>query len=67
MDLQTRDECIAYTNWLNTLHKSGFPKNKNGTFMNCWELYDHYYNLVKSEGGLIRETYIKHAKQSVST
>jgi len=59
-----RVECIAYNNWLTTLNKDGYPKNENGTSMNCWELFDHYSRLEKSEGGLIRDTYVNHANQS---
>lgn len=66
MDLQTRAECIAYTNWLNTLHKSGYPKNKDGTSMNCWELYDYYFKLIKPEGGYVRDTFIQHAKTTTT-
>lgn len=37
-----RSESIAYHNWVVSLNKSGFPKNKDGTAMDCWQLYDYY-------------------------
>lgn len=50
-----RIEAIAYTNWLSSLSKKGFPKNKNGTMMNCWELYNYWFTCPE------KNTYIQHA------
>ena len=36
------DNCIAYFAWVQSLNKSGFPKNKNGTSMSCGQLYNHW-------------------------
>lgn len=52
-----RHENIAYNNWVSSLHKSGFPKNENGTSMNCWQLHDYY----TSESGK-KNVFVNHSK-----
>lgn len=54
---EIRWETIGYNNWVSSLHTTGFPKNDNGTAMDCWQLYDFYIN--KSDK---REKYYNHAK-----
>jgi len=49
-------EAIAYQLWVGSLNKKGFPKNNNGTSMDCWQLYD-YFKKSKS----IRNSYLRHA------
>lgn len=58
-----RAECIAYNNWVQSLHKTGFPINTDGSIMDCWQLFDYYSKLIKEEGGLIRDSYVNHAKK----
>lgn len=53
---QIRFECIAYHNWVSSLNKEGFPKNEDGSPMNCWQLYDHYITLTEK-----RNIYRHHA------
>ncbi len=53
-------EEIAYHNWVMSLNKNGFPKNSNGTSMDCWQLYE-YYSCLEENGICVRQTYINHA------
>lgn len=56
MERAIAGECIAYNNWMDSLHKNGWPKNPNGTSMDCWELYDYYKNVSGK-----RNAYLNHA------
>lgn len=57
-ELFVDNECIGYNNWVQSLHKEGFPKNENGSMMDCWQLYHHYKSLSGK-----RKIYIEHAER----
>lgn len=48
---------IAFQSWLVSLNKTGYPKKKNGAWMNVSELYDEFERSPK------KETFLIHAKQ----
>ncbi len=52
-----RAEAIGYNLWVNSLAKSGYPRNDNGTMMDCWQLYDYFYLHDR------REAYIFHSNK----
>lgn len=58
IDEKLRGECIGYNNWVSTLNKNGFPKNDNGTSMDCWQLYDYYFQASNK-----RHIFIHHAEK----
>ncbi len=49
-------EIIAYNNWVNSLNKKGFPRNPDGTWMDCWQLYQYYRDNIDNT------SFINHAK-----
>lgn len=51
----SRQESIAFSLWLASLNKKGYPKGQNGEWLNTWELYDYF--TVCPE----RDIYLKHA------
>jgi len=55
IERQRRTESIAYNLWVDSLAKKGFPRNENGTCMDCWQLYDYFY---KADN---RSIYIQHS------
>lgn len=57
IERQRRSEAIGYNLWVGSLNKHGFPKNDNGSFKDCWQLYDYYF---KSDN---RNIYIQHSEK----
>jgi len=55
LERQRRTESIAYNLWVDSLSKNGFPRNENGAWMDCWQLYDYFY---KADN---RGIYIQHS------
>lgn len=45
-DLTAKKEAIGFNMWLQSLSKSGYPKNENGTMKDIWQLYDYWNDTV---------------------
>jgi len=58
IEMRIRHECIGYSNWKGLLNKYGYPKNDNGTMMNCWQLHTYY----KEKSGK-RSSMVSHAAE----
>jgi len=51
-------ETIAYRFWTDSLHKTGYPKKENGSWLTMWESYDYWNTKVD------KKPWIKHAKSN---
>ena len=55
-----REEASAYQVWIGSLNKKGFPVNRNGTVMNCIQLFDYW--LKCNERGI----YLAHVRKLIN-
>jgi hypothetical protein len=57
MNNSNREEAIAFYSWQMNLQRRGFPKKKNGSYMNIWELYDYWENELDEETRITYRNY----------
>lgn len=51
---EVKVECIAYEHYVSSRHMYGFPKSENNSYMDAWELYDHYVNKSDKRNTMIQ-------------
>ena len=61
-DYELKIHSLAYSFWVNRLHKEGFPRNANGSYKNDIELYQYWNDEVPQKE---KDSLIEFYKQQV--